>query len=66
MLRIKEGTLQASRSPNRVRRDALRNIREACLRHEQGIGRPIDNLNDIQRALDELYETEWERRTKEG
>ena len=66
MLQIKEGMLQPRRSSKQTQRDAIRHIREACLRQEKGIGRPIDNLNDIQRALDGLYEVEWERRKKEG
>lgn len=66
MLHIEEGRLRPRRSEDRVKRESLRSIREACLRFEQGVGRPIENLNEIQRSLDELYETEWKRRRQQG
>lgn len=47
-------------------RASLQTIRMSCLKYEQSIGRPIDCLNDIQRALDALYEQEWERRKRQG
>ena len=48
------------------RRASIKRIRLACLNIEQSIGRPIDSLNEMQWALDELYEQEWSRRKNEG
>lgn len=45
---------------------ALRVLRTSALALEQGVGRPIDVLNDMQRVIDELYELEWERRRRDG
>lgn len=66
MLQADEGVLPLRQSPLRSQRMAIRKLRTSCLAIEQGVGRPIDTLNEMQRALDDLYEAEWARRKQQG
>lgn len=62
----REGPVPIRKRRPDAQRQALRTLRLSALAIEQGMGRPIDVLNDMQRALDTLYELEWERRRRDG
>lgn len=66
MFQADDGVLPLHRPKARSQKAAIQKIRSSCLGIEQGLGRPIDLLNDMQRALDELYESEWARRKRQG
>ena len=65
MLPADEGVIPFRKRRANGQAVAVRKLREACLTLEQGLERPIDTLNEMQRLLDDLYEIEWERRRKQ-